>query len=203
MEVKECFFLSQFWDASEQSGNWNRIGKIHLHEYTGFPLEVFLHPVSGFYHWAAEVMLPFPTVQIAESPRPICIHHERVESAGHRFCWLHRTPILIQKDTGIIFSDRFQEVHEISAIVEQRNRRKLSEKFIGTANIKTSVTQVLCQIEYVQTVHRNAFLYMAAAFCTAGAFETDFSGWCNSDCIEKFIFHSKAFPFVPENSEVW
>ena len=192
-----------FRDASEQSGNWNRIGKIRLHECTGLPLEVFLHPFPRFYHRAAEVMLPLPAVQVPETTRSICVHHERVEPTGHRFCWLHRTPILIQKDTGIILSDRFQEVHEISAVVEQRNRRKLGEKIIGTANVKTSATQVLCQVEYVQTVHRNAFLYMAAAFCTAGAFETDFSGWCNPDCIEKFIFHSKAFPFVPENSEVW
>ncbi len=78
MEVKECFFLSQFWDASEQSGNWNCIGKIHLHEYTGFLLEVFLHPISGFDYRAAEVMFPLPAVQVPETTRSICIHHEWV-----------------------------------------------------------------------------------------------------------------------------
>ena len=78
MEVKECFFLSQFWDASEQSGNWNRIGKIRLHECTGFLLEVFLHPAPRFYHRATEVMLPLPAVQVPETTRSICIHHEWV-----------------------------------------------------------------------------------------------------------------------------
>lgn len=200
--MKECFFLSMFWDASEQSGNWNRIGKIHLHEYTGLLLEVFLHPISGFDYRAAEVMLPLPAVQVAEYTSLIWLYHERVEATGHGFCWLHRTPILIQKDTGIIFSDRFQEVHEIPAIIEKRNRCKLSEKFIGTANIQTDVAQVLCQVEYVQTVYRNTFFYMAAARGTPSAFETDFSGWGDPDCIEKFIFHSKVFPFVPENAGV-
>lgn len=118
MEVKECFFLSMFWDAFEQSGNWNRIGKICLHECAGLRLKVFLHPVSAFDYWAAEVMLPLPAVQIAEYTSLIWLYHERVEATGHGFCWLHRTPILIQKDTGIIFSDRFQEVHEIPAIIE-------------------------------------------------------------------------------------
>ena len=202
MEVKECFFLSMFWDASEQSGNWNCIGKICLHECAGLRLKVFLHPVSGFDYWAAEVMLPLPAVQVAEYTSLIWLYHERVEATGHGFCWLHRTPILIQKDTGIISSDRFQEVHEIPAIVKQRNRCKLSKKFIGTANIQTGVTQVLCQVEYVQTVYRNTFFYMATARSTASAFETDFSGWCNPDCIEKFIFHSKVFSFAPENAEV-
>lgn len=67
-----------FRDASEQSGNWNRIGKIRLHECTGLPLEVFLHPFPRFYHRAAEVMLPLPAVQVPETTRSICIHHEWV-----------------------------------------------------------------------------------------------------------------------------
>lgn len=202
MEVKECFFFPMLRDSFEQSGNRDRIGKICLHECAGLLLEVFFHPASCFHHGAAEVMLPFPAVQVPEYTRLIWLYHKRVESAGHGFCGLHRTSVLVQEDAGIIFSDRFQEIHKIPAIVEQRNRCELCEKFIGAANIQTDVTQVLRQVEYIQTVYGNTFFHMAAARTAASAFETDFGGWGDPDRIEEFIFHGNTFPFAPENAEV-
>lgn len=118
VEVKECFFLPMFRDTPEQSGNRDCIGKICLHECAGLLLEVFLHPASCFYHRSTEVMLPFPAVQVPEYTRLIWLYHERVELAGHGFCGLHRTSALIHEDAGVIFSDRFQKIHKIPAIVK-------------------------------------------------------------------------------------
>ena len=147
------------------------------------------------------MMFPLPAVQVTVIPRLTWIYHKRVEPAGQGFCRLNRAAVLIQEDTRIIFSNRFQEINEVAAFVQKLGFREFAEELIHTADIQTDVTKVFGQIKCVLAVYRDRCFYMTAAFCATDALEADLGRRCHTNGIPQFILHDLLPPCVRESSE--
>ena len=142
VEMKQCSGLTIFRDFSEKACNGDSIPIISSHEFPALRLKEFLHPVSRLHYGTMKMMRPFPTVQIAIIPRLTRIHHKRIEPAGQWLCCLHRTTVIVQKDAGIIFTDGFEKVDKIAAVIKQRRNCELIDELINTANVQAQISKM-------------------------------------------------------------